>query len=194
MIQKVKIAIFASGRGSNAQSIIDHSLSKESSYEVSTICTNKQGAGVIEIAERCGIPHYHFTRLQFYESDEVIAYLMDQHIDLVVLAGFLWLVPESLIDTFPRRILNIHPALLPKYGGKGMYGHHIHDAVKEHGESASGLTIHQVSKEYDEGNIIFQAQCRLEATDDADSIGTKVLRMEHHFYPKVIEGYANRLA
>ena len=191
--KKVKIAIFASGRGSNAQSIYKFALKKESNYTVAAMISNKKDAGVLSFAKSKKIPAQYFGRDSFYKSDEVVDYLKKKKIDMVVLAGFLWLVPSNIIVAFPKRILNIHPALLPKYGGKGMYGHHIHDAVHKAGEIKSGITIHFVNKAYDEGQMIFQSQCLIEDDASPDDIAAQVLRLEHHFYPQVIDGVASRL-
>lgn len=191
--EKIKIAIFASGRGSNAQSIYKYALKKESNFTVAAIISNKKDASVLSFAKSKKIPAQSFGRDSFYKSDEVVDYLKKKKVDMVVLAGFLWLVPSNIIDAFPKRILNIHPALLPKYGGKGMYGHHIHEAVHKAKEIKSGMTIHFVNKAYDEGQMIFQAQCLIEEEASSDDIASSVLRLEHHFYPQVIDGVASRL-
>ncbi len=190
---KIRIAIFASGRGSNAQAIYKYSLRKDSNFSVATIISNKEQAGVLSFAKSNKIPARYFGRDTFYKSDIVVDYLKENYIDMVVLAGFLWLVPGNIINLYPKSILNIHPALLPKYGGKGMYGHHVHEAVHKAGDIKSGMTIHFVNKEYDEGQMIFQAQCLIEDDASPSDIGASVLRLEHHFYPQVIDGVASRL-
>ena len=193
MKRKARIAIFASGRGSNAKKIYAHSLKEESSYEVACILSNRKNAGVLDYAEENGIQTYVFHKEEFYNSTRILDYLEWEKVDLISLAGFLWLIPDYLIAAFPRRILNIHPALLPNYGGKGMYGKHIHEAVRNNNDRVSGMTIHFVNEKYDEGRMIFQVQCRLDPDDDADDIARKVLRLEHHFYPKVVDGVCSRL-
>jgi phosphoribosylglycinamide formyltransferase-1 len=148
---------------------------------------NKQQIGAYAVAETFGVPTLYMDRKTFYESEKLLQELKDRQVDFIVLAGFLWLIPSYLVKAFPNKILNIHPALLPKYGGKGMYGHHVHEAVKAAGEVESGMTIHYVNEHYDEGNIIFQSKCALEKDDSAEEIARKVLSLEHLYYPKVIE-------
>lgn len=186
MQKTTKIAIFASGGGSNARKIIEYF--KDSPVgEVALVVSNKRNAGVLDIAEGQGIPTHIMDRQGFYDSEVILDTLKQHEIDLVVLAGFLWLVPGYLVRAFPGKILNIHPALLPKYGGKGMYGHHVHEAVKAAGEPESGMTIHFVNEHYDEGDIIFQASCKLSPEDTSEEIAQKVLRLEHKHYPETIE-------
>ena len=187
-----KIAIFASGRGSNAKKIIDH-LSKNSDCQVALVLSNKVDAHVLNIAKENNIQSHVVNRNSFYNTDDVVKLLETVKVDLIVLAGFLWLIPENLIKAFPEKILNIHPALLPKYGGKGMYGQHIHKAVFEAKEKESGITIHLVNEVYDEGKIIFQAHCDLTETKNAEEIGKKVLQLEHKYYPLVVEKYLDRV-
>lgn len=127
------------------------------------------------------------NRTSFYESEEIVEVLEQREIDLIVLAGFLWLVPAYLVQNFPNQIINIHPALLPKFGGKGMYGSNVHEAVKAAGEKESGITIHYVNEKYDEGGYIFKAACKIEESDSAPEIAQKVLTLEHEHFPKVIE-------
>ena len=184
-----RIAIFASGSGSNAEAIA-HYLTDRTDVEISLILTNNPEAGVIQRARRLHIPVVVFDRKTFYNSDRIIELLLNQKIDLVVLAGFMMLIPEKLVQTFPRRILNIHPALLPKYGGKGMYGHFVHEAVVAEGEAESGITIHFVNEVYDEGEIIFQATCALSPTDTPDDVARKVQVLEHEHFPRVVEQVA----
>ncbi|MEM1216505.1 MAG: phosphoribosylglycinamide formyltransferase [Bacteroidota bacterium] len=176
-----QIAIFASGTGSNARKIIEY-FQDHPSIEVTLVVSNKSAAPVLEMAESFGIATQVIQRKVFYETETLLDDL--QSVDLLVLAGFLWLVPPYLVHAFPHKIVNIHPALLPRYGGKGMYGMHVHQAVAEAGETESGLTIHYVNEVYDEGQIIFQARCALDATDTAEDIAAKVLALEHeHFAP-----------
>ena len=185
-MMKKKIAVFASGNGTNAQKIFEY-FEQHTAVEVSLLCCNKSGATVLDRAERFGIPTLVFNREQFYKSQEVVNRLADDQIDLVVLAGFMWLVPENLVTAFEGHLVNIHPALLPKFGGKGMYGMYVHEAVKEAGETETGITIHQVNSRYDEGNIIAQFSCELDPADSPEEIAKKVQRLENENYPKVIE-------
>lgn len=185
-----RIAIFASGSGSNAEQITHH-LAASSDVTVSLILTNNPKAGVIDRARRgfgCGqhVPVLVFDRPGFYQTDRVVDLLRAQAIDLVVLAGFMWLVPPALVQAFPGRIVNIHPALLPKFGGKGMYGQHVHEAVVAAGETQSGITIHFVNEHYDEGQIIFQAACPVVPTDSPDDVAQKVHQLEYAHYPRVV--------
>ena len=179
-----KIVIFASGGGSNAESIINYLKGKE--VEVSSIFVNKTDAGVIQIAENHNIPCVIFNRQEF-NSSIVLDQIKAINPDLVVLAGFLWLIPANIVMEFPNKIVNIHPSLLPKYGGKGMHGINVHKAVKAAGESESGMTIHFVNDNYDEGNIIFQGKCKINTNDSPDDIARKVLKWEHIHYPKIID-------
>lgn len=180
-----RIAIFASGSGSNAEAIARY-LADRTGVEISLILTNNPEAGVIQRARRLHIPVVVFDRKSFYESDRIIDLLRNQSIDLVVLAGFMMLIPAKLVQAFPRRIINIHPALLPKYGGKGMYGHFVHEAVVAADEAESGITIHYVNEVYDEGEIIFQATCALTPADSPDDVARKVQALEHEHYPRVV--------
>ncbi len=192
--RKARIAIFASGRGSNAQMIHSYSQNEDCHYEVVSILSNRKNAGVIDFARTEGIPSYTFHKEEFYSVSKVLEILKRERTDLIVLAGFLWLIPESLVHAYPKRILNIHPALLPKYGGKGMYGKYVHEAVKKNGDPVSGMTIHFVNEKYDEGQMIFQAQCQLNPGDEATDIARKVLRLEHHYYPRIVDGVSSRLS
>lgn len=180
------IAIFASGTGSNARKIIEH-FKGHADIRVGLIVTNKKDAGVLEIARKHGIPTLTLNRYTFYETDYLLTDLRKFGTDLIALAGFLWLVPKYLLEAFPQRIVNIHPALLPKFGGKGMFGMHVHEAVKNAGENESGMTIHFVNENYDEGDIIFQAKTAISPTDSAADIAKKVLALEHRYFPVVIE-------
>jgi phosphoribosylglycinamide formyltransferase-1 len=180
------IAIFASGSGTNAQKIIEY-FSTVKSAKVSLILSNKADAFVLERARKFSIPTLVFDRDDFYKSDKVLRVLLDNDISLIVLAGFLWLVPEKVLDHFPGRVVNIHPALLPDYGGKGMYGSRVHRAVIENGEKESGITIHYVNSRYDEGDIIFQAKCEVKPDDSPESLAERIHRLEHKYYPLVID-------
>jgi phosphoribosylglycinamide formyltransferase-1 len=180
------LALFASGSGTNAENLIKYFQNKPQ-IEISCICTNRADAYVIERAKRYRIPVLIFSRDDFYHSEKVLQYLLNNHTDWIILAGFLWLLPATLIDRFPNRIINIHPALLPKYGGKGMYGSHVHQAVIDQHESESGITIHWVNHEYDKGDIIFQATCPVDQADTPDSLAAKVHQLEYEYFPKVVE-------
>jgi phosphoribosylglycinamide formyltransferase-1 len=181
-----KLALFASGNGTNVQQISEYfAQSKEISVEC--VVVNKKNIFVIERAKRLNIPCHYFSREDFYNTDKVLNLMKEKQIDYIILAGFLWLVPNNLLENYNNKIINIHPALLPKYGGKGMYGHHVHEAVVNHKEKESGITIHYVNEKYDSGDIIFQAKCKVEATDNADDVAAKIHILEKEYYPKVIE-------
>ena len=182
----LNIAIFASGGGSNAEAIIKY-LKGHANLSVQLIVSNRKNAGVLQRAANHGIQTLIIDRAGFYEKKDLTTKLAIQRIDLIVLAGFLWLIPKYLIQDFPNRIINIHPALLPKYGGKGMYGHHVHQAVFDNKEKESGPTIHYVNEQYDEGNIILQARCPLNPADQPEDIARKVLNLEHQVYPVAVE-------
>lgn len=181
-----RIAIFASGSGSNAEAIAQH-FADRADVQISLIMTNNPGAGVIQRARRLHIPVVIFDKKTFYESDRIVDLLVNQKTDLVVLAGFMMLIPETLVRAFPERMVNIHPALLPQHGGKGMYGHFVHEAVVAAGERQSGITIHFVNELYDEGRIIFQATCEVDSSDTPEDVARKVQALEHAHYPRVIE-------
>ena len=180
------IAIFATGGGSNAQKIIDH-FENHDSIKVSLIISNKKKAGVLERAAANNIPTLIINREEFYQTENILQNLDTFQIDFIVLAGFLWLMPTYLVKSYVNKVVNIHPALLPKYGGKGMYGMNVHRAVHAAKETESGMTIHYVNEHYDEGTIIFQAKCSLQSSDSPEDIAKKVLQLEHEYYPKVIE-------
>ncbi len=188
----MNIAIFASGGGSNAQNIIQY-FENRNTAQVALIVCNKADAGVVQRAKNHSIPIVIIDRQSFYHEITLLEILESHQIDLIVLAGFLWLVPGYLIAAFERKILNIHPALLPSYGGKGMYGMKVHAAVKEAGEIMTGMTIHLVNEKYDDGHILFQAACPVYQEDDAAEIAARVLQLEHKFYPKTIEYYIREL-
>ena len=181
-----RIVIFASGSGSNAENIISF-FRKKPDVAVAAVLTNKSSAKVLERCDRLGIPAFYFNKPAFKNSDAVVNFLKGLNTDLIVLAGFLWKIPSNLIDAFPNKIINIHPALLPKYGGKGMYGDKVHQAVKDNKETETGITIHYVNENYDEGAIIFQAKTDVIPSDDANSIAKKVHQLEYEHFPKVIE-------
>jgi phosphoribosylglycinamide formyltransferase 1 len=176
----------ASGSGSNAQKIIEY-FADNKDVMVDCLLSNNPDAYALKRAENMGIDTLVFDRSQFYESVFVENYLTERKINLVVLAGFLWLVPEKLVQKF--KIINIHPALLPQYGGKNMYGMRVHRSVIENKEPFSGITIHHVNEKYDDGAIIFQAKCLLDENDTPESLAEKIHQLEHQFYPLVIDGY-----
>jgi phosphoribosylglycinamide formyltransferase-1 len=184
------IAIFASGSGTNARNIAEYFRSAVN-IRVSLILSNKPDAYVLERARQLNIPSVVFTRKDFYESDDILGLLRKNEIDFIVLAGFLWLVPENLLKAYPRRIINIHPALLPKYGGKGMYGEKVHQAVIQSGDTRTGISIHFVDDHYDEGEIIFQDSFEIHADDTPESIAKKVHALEYKHFPGVIESVVN---
>jgi len=189
------ISILASGNGTNAENIIRY-FSNEKNAKVTLVLSNKPQAKVLERAAALGVDAFFFDRTQFYETGEVLMMLRRRETDLVVLAGFLWLVPGDVIEAFRGRIVNIHPALLPRFGGKGMYGDRVHRAVLEAGCTESGITIHYVNEKYDSGDIIFQARCPVLPADDVDSLASRVHALEYQHYPRVIgevmEGIGNR--
>jgi phosphoribosylglycinamide formyltransferase 1 len=185
-MKKRRIAIFASGSGSNAEEIIRY-FSAHPRIEVALLLSNNANAFAIERAKSYSIPVMVFSREEFLHSDSVINRLHADDISHIVLAGFLWLVPASLIRAFPDRIINIHPALLPSFGGKGMYGMKVHEAVKASGNSETGITIHLVNEHYDEGRVIFQGKCRIDPSLSPMEIAACVHALEHENYPRVIE-------
>lgn len=189
----LRLAIFASGAGSNAAKIIEH-FAGNTAIVINLIVSNKKEAGVLGIAAAANIDTLIINRSTFYESADCVNELKARSIDFIVLAGFLWKIPASLIEAYPNRIINIHPALLPKYGGKGMYGNFVHEAVIAAGEKESGITIHYVDAHYDEGDIIFQAKCNIEVSDTPASLATKIHALEHVHFPLVIEELMNQLA
>lgn len=181
-----RIAIFASGAGSNAQKIIEY-FKDSSRVRVELIVCNKPGAGVLNIAAANGIESMLVIKTADYGTAAFLAELKRRKIDLIVLAGFLLKIPVTLIKAYPRKIINIHPAILPGYGGKGMYGKYVHEAVVNNKDKQSGITIHFVDEVYDHGEIIFQATCDVDEHDTADSLAKKIHQLEHNYYPQVIE-------
>lgn len=181
-----KIAVFASGAGSNAARIIDR-FRVHKSIHITLIVCNNPDAGVLNIAEKENIPALIIEKERFFRGDAYIKELKEKKIDFIVLAGFLWKIPDTLIKVFRDKIINIHPALLPKYGGKGMYGPAVHEAVIAAKEKESGITIHYVDELYDHGKIIFQAKCPVPENDNAGSLAQRIHALEHEYYPKVIE-------
>jgi phosphoribosylglycinamide formyltransferase-1 len=187
----INLAIFASGGGSNALKIMEH-FRKHTDIKVALIVTGNPEAGVITLAQSYDIPVQVVSKKTYKDEESMLLQLSVYPIDYIILAGFIWLIPPFLTREFPNRILNIHPSLLPKYGGKGMYGHFVHEAVYNAGEKESGCTIHLVNERYDEGKIIFQAVCPISPDMNAIDIAKAVLRLEHTYYPQVIENYIKR--
>ncbi|WP_304063061.1 phosphoribosylglycinamide formyltransferase [Pedobacter glucosidilyticus] len=189
---KKRIAIFASGSGSNAQKIMEY-FKKSNDAEVAIVLTNNPDAYVLQRADNFEIPSHIFDKKEFRDTDDVVQLLKNLQIDLIVLAGFLWLVPENLLKAFPNKIINIHPSLLPKYGGKGMYGDKVHLAVLANKELESGITIHFVNEHFDDGEVIHQSRFKIEAGDDLEMIKFKGQQLEHLHFPKVIEGLIKKM-
>ena len=181
---KKRIALFASGSGSNAENIIRY-FSTDCELEFPVVISNRADAGVHERMKNLMIPSYVFKKNDF-ENGTVLKFLREKAVDFIVLAGFLLKIPENLLKTYPNKIINIHPALLPKFGGKGMYGSHVHEAVLASGEKETGITIHYVNENYDEGRIIFQARCPVLPGDSPDDVAAKVHALEYEHFPRVI--------
>ena len=186
-----QIAIFASGTGTNSRRIIDH-FQQHPDIRVSLIVCNRPGAGVLDIAAKEGIPQLMLDKEKFFRGNGYVDELREKKIDFLVLAGFLWKIPAALVAAYRGRIINIHPALLPKYGGKGMYGHFVHEAVIAAGDRDSGITIHYVDELYDHGQVIFQAVCPVVTGETPDSLAQKIHRLEHAHYPEMIEQVIRR--
>jgi len=182
----VNVAIFASGNGSNAENIANY-FSDNNNISITLIVSNKSDAYVHERAKKLRIPSVSFNKIEFADGIKILKTLKDYKIDFIVLAGFLLKVPDSILESYPECIINIHPALLPKHGGKGMYGDRIHQAVKNAGDLETGITIHYINENYDEGDIIFQSFCDVLPEDTPDDIANKVHALEYEHYPKVIE-------
>lgn len=177
--------LFASGSGSNVENIV-HFFKEDAQVEVAAVLTNKKDALVLDRCDRLKVPAFYFNKSAFSPGTAVLSLLTGLAPDLIVLAGFLWKIPEELVAAFPGKIINIHPALLPKYGGKGMYGMHVHQAVKENNEQETGITIHYVNARYDEGAIIHQAKTSITKEDSAATIAEKVHALEYEHFPKII--------
>lgn len=186
-----QIAIFASGTGTNARRIIEY-FSPSQSIRVAMVLTNNPDATVLEKSRQLSVPTGVFSRNEFYETDKILNLLSEQKVTFLVLAGFLWLVPGNLLKAYPGKILNIHPALLPKYGGKGMYGMKVHQAVIAAGDKESGISIHSINEKYDEGEILFQEKCTVDSGDTPEMLAGKIHQLEYEFYPKVIEDFILR--
>jgi len=201
-----RIAIFASGAGSNAQKIIEHFAlnpnppaqvekgTNSPKIEVALIASNNPAAGVLQIAAKENIPTLIIEKEKFFRGNGYVDELKEKQIDFIVLAGFMWKIPDTLIKTYSNRIINIHPALLPKYGGKGLYGNYVHEAVLANREKESGISIHYVDEIYDHGKIIFQARCAVMENDTTDSLAQRIHALEHEHYPKVIEEVIHQMS
>jgi phosphoribosylglycinamide formyltransferase-1 len=186
------IAIFASGSGTNAENIITY-FSTRNTAKVALVMSNRRDSFVLERAAKHNIRSVFFDRKEFYITGKVLRYLLLYKIDFIVLAGFLWLVPENILEQYNDRIVNIHPALLPGYGGKGMYGENVHKAVIKNREKVSGISIHYVNESYDKGDIIIQVRCKVSASDTPDSLAIKIHNLEYQYYPKIIEDIVVKL-
>jgi len=185
-MSKYRIAIFASGSGTNAERFFQF-FQTHRSIEICCLLSNDTKAYALQRAQNHGVPTFVFNRADFYNKLTVQDFLAAKKIDTIVLAGFMWLVPDYLIKAYPSKIINIHPALLPKYGGKGMYGDKVHQSVIENGELESGITIHYVNHAYDEGQVIFQSKCEVKKTDNSDTLAKRIHELEYKFYPPVVE-------
>jgi len=185
-MRPIRIAILASGSGSNAENIFNY-FSQREDIQISLIISNKAEAYVLQRAERLGVPSFFMSKSELSDTDSVLSVFRKYSIDFVVLAGYLLRIPDGLIKTYPNRIINIHPALLPKFGGKGMYGEKVHRTVVESGERESGITIHYVNENYDEGSIVFQAKCPVLEEDTPDEVAKRVHELEYKHYPSVID-------
>ena len=181
-----RIIVFASGSGTNAQNIIEY-FQKLDFAKVSLVLSNKKNAKVLELAKNLKVPSFYFTKEDFSDTNKILNILQNEEPDIIVLAGFLLKFPKVILNNFPNKVINIHPALLPKYGGIGMYGSHVHESVIKNKESETGITIHYVNENYDEGAIIFQKKVALSEIDTANSVAEKVHQLEYEFFPKVIE-------
>lgn len=189
---KKRIAIFASGSGSNAQKLMEY-FKKHQEAEVVIVLTNNPEAYVIQRADNFEIPTHIFDKHEFIETNDIVNLLKNLQIDMIVLAGFLWLIPNNLLEEFPNQIINIHPALLPKFGGKGMYGDRIHRTILEAGEVENGITIHFVNEKFDEGEIIYQSRFKIDKNDTLETIKFKGQQLEHLHYPRIVENLIQKI-
>ena len=185
-----RIVIFASGSGTNAENLIKFFHNRENA-SVIQVLSNNPHAKVLDRCKKLNISALSFNKIAFTESDDVLQILKNSQPDLIILAGFLWKFPEKILAHFPNKVINIHPALLPKYGGKGMYGMHVHRAVVNNKENETGITIHYVNDQYDEGAIIFQAKCEVETSDTAEDIAEKIHSLEMRYFPEVVNSLLN---
>lgn len=190
--RKLNAAVFASGSGSNAENLIRF-FEKSDDLTIALVISNRADAGVLERAQRLGVPFQYVSPKAIRENDGFTELLKQFQIDFIILAGFLQLVPAYLIRLYPGKMVNIHPALLPKYGGKGMYGRHVHEAVVAAGEKESGITIHEVDEHYDEGRIIFQAKCSVLESDSPEDVANKIHQLEYRHFPQVVADWIKSL-
>ena len=181
-----RIVIFASGSGSNAENLIEFFHNRETG-SVIQVLTNNPHAKVLDRAKKLKVSALSFNKIAFTKTDDVLNILKSSQPDLIILAGFLWMFPKHILKEFPNRVINIHPALLPKYGGKGMYGMNVHEAVVTNNETETGITIHYVNEQYDEGAIIFQAKCAVLKTDSPQDVADKIHKLEMKHFPEVVE-------
>ncbi|GGZ74899.1 phosphoribosylglycinamide formyltransferase [Algibacter mikhailovii] len=181
-----RIVIFASGSGSNAENLIAFFRKNNNASVIQVLCNNPK-AKVLDRAKNLKVSSLTFNRIAFYKTNDVLNILKASKPDLIVLAGFLWKFPENILNAFPNQVINVHPALLPKFGGKGMYGMHVHKAVVDNKETKTGITIHYVNEHYDEGGTIFQATCEVSSTDNAEDVAAKIHELEMEHFPKVVE-------
>ena len=186
VLAMTRIAIFASGAGSNAARIIEY-FKNHDQTGVTLVACNNPSAGVLQIAAKENIPTLILEKDRFFRGDGYVPFLKSNHIDFIVLAGFLWKIPSTILSAYPNSIINIHPALLPKYGGKGMYGLNVHEAVLGAGDKITGITIHYVDEHYDNGDVIFQVRCEVSPSDTPESLAEKVHKLEHQHFPRVID-------
>lgn len=189
-MDKKRIAIFVSGSGSNAEAVLNY-FQKHPNISVVLLLSNNPQALALERAKKFDVPSKVFDRNQF-QQENVLQWLTENHVTHIVLAGFLWMIPRNLTEAFPNKIINIHPSLLPKFGGKGMYGMKVHEAVKNAGETETGMTIHLVNEKYDDGEILKQVRCKVSPADRPNDISENVLRLEHFHYPRVIEAWIQK--
>ncbi len=187
----MRLAIFASGSGTNAQNIVEH-FHNDPDVIIDCFVSNNPNAYVLKRAEKLGLHSVVFDNKEDYKNGRVLQYLQDRNIDFIVLAGFLWLIPKNIVDAYHYKIVNIHPALLPKYGGKGMYGMNVHKMVIEEKQKESGITIHYVNEKYDDGDIIFQTKCNLTADDTPESCAEKIHALEYEHFPVILERLLNK--
>ncbi len=186
-----RIAIFASGNGTNAENIMQYFSARPEAGKVVVLLCNNEGAGVLERAKKFGVETVTFKKSEMENGTKVEDVLKEKEVDFVVLSGFMLKIPEKLVEMYPRKMVNIHPALLPNYGGKGMYGHHVHEAVIAAGEKESGITIHYANEKYDSGDILFQAKCEVKADDTPDTLAARVHELEYRWFPEVIDKVMN---
>ncbi len=185
-VKMKRIVIFASGSGTNAENLIKFFHNRDN-VSVIQVLTNNPHAKVLDRCKKLKVSMLSFNRIAFTKTDDVLNVLKASKPDLIVLAGFLWKFPENILNEFPNKVINVHPALLPKYGGKGMYGIHVHEAVVKNNETETGITIHYVNEHYDEGAIIFQAKCEVLANDEAEDVAKKIHELEMEHFPNVVE-------